>query len=500
NVIAYLTKAREHDFYDNNWKFFRVLIDLGLITCGAAPDAKKRNDYLDELEPFHLGQGWYRDGPVKRIDHYTPFALHFYGLIYAELAGDAPRAALYRDRARDFAPDIRHWFADDGAALPFGRSLTYRFACGGFWGALAFAGVEALPWGEIKGYYMRHLRWWADKPIADRDGVLSVGYGYPNLMMSESYNSAGSPYWAMKAFLPLALPADHPFWQAEELPAPMFDAPHPLPSPGMVAMHQPGNTTILCVGQEHAKMRGAAEKYSKFVYSTRYGFSIEADDRNFNSAAFDGTLGLSDDGVHLRMRETSIEAMIAGDALYTRWRPYSDVEVETWLVPAGLWHLRYHLIKTQRPLFANEGGFAVAKADFGADQHQVTSQSAHVRTPTDISVIFDTFGNRTARVHSPTANTNLIHAKTLVPQLQIKLQPGETLLSCAVLAMRRTGSADGIPPLSAVPDLADVRARFDSNASAVLVNVLNETQKAEGPKVSLAGQISKFGTFFKSKR
>ena len=46
--------------------------------------------------------------------------------------------------------------------------------------------------------------------------MLSIGYGYPNLFMCESYNSAGSPYWALKAFLPLALPEDHPFWTAEE--------------------------------------------------------------------------------------------------------------------------------------------------------------------------------------------------------------------------------------------------------------------------------------------
>lgn len=78
--------------------------------------------------------------------------------------------------------------------------MTYRFACGGFWAGLAFADDEALPWGEIKGLYLQHLRWWAKKPIADRDGVLSIGYAYPQLTMSESYNSAGSPYWAFKAF------------------------------------------------------------------------------------------------------------------------------------------------------------------------------------------------------------------------------------------------------------------------------------------------------------
>jgi len=192
NLAAYLTHARQFDFADNNWKFFRILVDLGLEECGVEFDRSLTEKYLEELDGFYLGDGWYRDGNIRRIDHYIPFAMHFYGLIYARLArGDDKRVAAYKERATLFAKDIRHWFDEDGGTLAFGRSLTYRFACGGFWGALAFADLEALPWGEIKGQFMRHLRWWADKPIANRDGVLSIGYGYPNLFMSESYNSAG---------------------------------------------------------------------------------------------------------------------------------------------------------------------------------------------------------------------------------------------------------------------------------------------------------------------
>src|SRR6185437_5417019 len=35
-VAAYLLSAREKEFVDNNWKFFRVLIDLGLSRVGIA--------------------------------------------------------------------------------------------------------------------------------------------------------------------------------------------------------------------------------------------------------------------------------------------------------------------------------------------------------------------------------------------------------------------------------------------------------------------------------
>ena len=286
-VADYLVSGREHEFVDSNWKLFRVMIDLGLTHCGVEVSAEKRNAYLDDIDGFVLGNGWYRDGPIRSADHYIPFAFHFYGLIYAALSDDAERAARYRERAAIFARAIRHWYAPDGSALPFGRSLTYRFAHAGFWGALAFAGVEALPWGQIKGYYLRNLRWWARQPIFDRDGVLSIGYCYPNLLVSEGYNSAGSPYWAMKAFLPLALADDHPFWAAEEEAPEEFDTPVPLPEPGMVAQHLPGHIVALASGQQYARWRGTPEKYGKFAYSTRYGFSIEANDRHFPSAACD---------------------------------------------------------------------------------------------------------------------------------------------------------------------------------------------------------------------
>ncbi len=470
-IAAYLISARDKEFVDNNWKFFRVLIDLGLTQAGIDFDRSLTEKYLDEVEAFRLGEGWYRDGPVKRADHYVPFALHFYALIYSVIAKhDTKRAAAYRERANVFAKDIRHWFGPDGAALAFGRSQTYRFACGGIWGALAFADVEALPWSEIKGYYMRHIRWWSDLPIAERDGVLSIGYGYPNLMMSESYNSAGSPYWALKFFLPLALSADHPFWAAEETAAPEFADPVPLKEAGMVAMHTPGNTVILSSGQQHDKMLGANEKYSKFVYSTRYGFNIELNDRHFVAASFDGMLGLSDDGVHFRMRETLEEALIAGDNLYSRWKPWGDVTVETWLVPANPWHIRLHRITTPRPLQTSEGGFAIPRADFNADIAEQDGGRAIWHGQTDTSAVLDLSPDitRNGAAISAIANSNLIHAKTLVPQLRGEITPGTSVLATAVVALAKADfSPDLLQNAPKCPSITQLEQLFGSEGLRV---------------------------------
>ncbi|HEY3482816.1 MAG TPA: DUF2264 domain-containing protein, partial [Streptomyces sp.] len=203
----------------NNWNFFPVLVSLGLDRVGFGHDRDARHARLDRLETYALGDGWYADGAFERRDYYVPWAMHFYGLLYAALAGeeDPARAARFRERAAVFAPGFRHWFADDGAAVPFGRSLTYRFAQGAFWGALPYAGVDTVPPGEAKGQLLRHLRWWRARAAhTSPEGLLTIGYGYPQPAVAEQYNGPGSPYWAMKAFLPLALPATHPFWTAPE--------------------------------------------------------------------------------------------------------------------------------------------------------------------------------------------------------------------------------------------------------------------------------------------
>lgn len=460
NLVTYLIHARQFDYADNNWKFFRILVDIALDRLGIDHDRNLTKNYLAELDGFYIADGWYRDGNVRRIDHYIPFAMHFYGLIYSRLVED-DHAKRYRERALMFAQDFRHWFTQDGATVAFGRSLTYRFACAGFWSALAFANLEALPWGEIKALSLRHLRWWADKPMTHRDGVLSIGYGYPNLLMSESYNSAGSPYWAFKAFLPLAVSENHPFWTTPETPSAPSSATIPLRHPGMVIMPSKGDVVALSSGQENLQMRFGSEKYAKFAYSARYGFSVESDERAFGGGAFDSMLAFSDDGIHYRTRESNEEARLAGNMLFSRWSPWPDVVVETWLLPSSPWHVRVHRITTPRPLKTAEGGFAIARRDFEADLLFSATGSAYAVGEEDFSGICD-LGSTVARdglVQKAPPNTNLIVAKTLVPQLRATIPIGETILRCAVMAVCDTSALSGTwltPP--AAPDIEDLRA------------------------------------------
>jgi hypothetical protein len=454
-VREYLVKGHACQFVDNNWMFFRLMLSMGLRHVGVAVDADLDAQYVEALERFYLGDGWYQDGMARRADHYIPFAFHYYGLILAAL-DDGDWTQRYRERASLIAQDITHWFSDDGAALCFGRSMTYRFAIAGFFGAMALAGDDTIPFGQQKGHYLRHLRWWAKQPFVARDGILPVGYGYPNLIMSEPYNSAQSPYWAFKAFLPLMLPQDHPFWASEEEPSSRRGPPVPQKHVGFVLAHPGGDAVALSCGQEAAVdanfLRFGAEKYAKFAYSARYGFSIENDPWRFGHAVLDNMIGFSDDGIHYRVRERNEKALIADNILYAVWRPYRDVSVETWLYWDGDCHVRVHRIDTPRPLLTTEGGFAISSSGLLADS---AAGKAVAEATFDISAAFD-LGSTTGRdgcCHIAAPNTNLIASKTVVPQLRGRIPAGISVLAGAFVAVPADAATTALATVPSAPDV-----------------------------------------------
>jgi hypothetical protein len=427
----------------NNWNFFPVMVALGLDRVGFPHDRDARHARLDVLESAALDGGWYADGAAGMRDYYVPWAMHFYGLIYAAVAGDQDpaRAERFRERGAGFAADFRQWFADDGSAVPFGRSLTYRFAQGAFWGALPYAGVEALPYGEVKGLLLRHLRWWrARHALTAPDGVLTVGYGYPQPQMAEQYNGPGSPYWAMKAFLPLALPADHDFWTAPEQPHTTGPAVAAQPQAGAVLMRSGGDVTMLSGFQHATWPRGGAAKYAKFAYSTRFAFSVPAGELGLAHGAYDSMLAVSDDAgdepLHFRVRERTEDARTSADGSVTStWHPWPDVEITTTIAAAAPWHVRTHRIRTGRALHTAEGAFAVDRDGRGGVFEAGPGRALAVSAAGDLSGLVDLGSDRPREGATVELlpGTSLLFRRTTLPTLTALLPPGEHVLRCAVL-------------------------------------------------------------------
>lgn len=476
---VWLSGMNDKEMPNTNWLWFRVFANMGLYRIGSSHyDASRMKADLDHLDTFYIGDGWSRDGPegVVQLDYYSSsFAIQFAQLAYSKIMQneDPIRCAEYRERAKKFALDFVHYFDPQGRAIPFGRSLTYRFAMSSFWGACAFADLELpapLSWGVVKGILLRNIRYWTKQPGAYySDGTLTIGYVYPNHNMTENYNSPGSPYWCCKSFIPLALPDSHPFWTATELPYPeeSLEFVKFLPKPLHIASNLHGHTFILSSGQQCAyPVKQGPAKYGKLAYSSAFGYSVPVGSI-LEELGGDNTLALSDDnGETWKCRRDTRDARIeAGKWLRSMWYPYPDVEVETWLVPptpsSPLWHVRLHRIRTKRKLLSAEGGFAIYgqgsdgrgldKVSLSGEEFGVWEQKGEARATSKagVSGIVDLLAqpDRHAIALRTDANTNLMVPRAVLPTLKMQHSPSEDdiWLATAVFGLPSPGFGLGLP-------------------------------------------------------
>ncbi|WP_129731981.1 DUF2264 domain-containing protein [Ectobacillus funiculus] len=467
NLFAWLNQINQVSVYDCNWLFFPILVNLGFKSVGLPYDRKKMERNLDRIEQFYLEEGWYADGPVAHCDYYGPFAIHFYSLLYVKLMGeeDPVRAQRYKSRAEAFAKDFMYWFAEDGSALPYGRSLSYRFSQAAFWSALLYAEVEPFPPGVIKGIILRHLRWWFKQPIFDSNGLLTIGYRYPSLVMAENYNSPGSPYWALKTFLLLALPEDSPFWKTEEKPLPSLKAKAVQQSPRFIICRQNTKSHIVAfnAGYQHTNEHShVAAKYEKFAYSNFFGFSVQKAEWGLAQGAFDSMLAVSEGDNIYRAKRKCEEYEVNGNVVYTKWKPWMDVEIKTWLVAGVPWHIRVHRIETSRGLDCADGGFAL-----GLEHKEYKGQTAEVilngqeglvKFPWGASGIKSLYGNGQAELVYPNANTNLMNTRTVIPTVKASVKPGTHWLINIVFG--ELGSENIVNSWDAVPKIEIVNGEI----------------------------------------
>ncbi|WP_051248920.1 DUF2264 domain-containing protein [Inquilinus limosus] len=464
-AAAWLGGVQSVEMADNNWHFFPVMAGLGLQRVGEAIDTASRDRHLARIDEFIGAEGWYGDGAGGWIDHYNGFALHFYGLIYAahRAERDPARAQAYKDRAAAFAQGFRHWFGADGAALAIGRSLTYRFAMAGFWGALAYAGVEALPWGQIRGLWARQIRWWMRQPIFDAAGRLPVGYRWPNYFMSEEYNSPGSPYWAFKAFLPLALPNSHPFWTAREEALDAPDGTTTLRGASMLVRRSQGDVVALPAGPVRTEMRGSTDKYGKLAYSSRWGLAVEADRWLQLGFCGDNILAVSRDGQEFRARGALTASRVGDGWIETVWQPIAGVRVTTLQAFAGDWEARLHRIASDAPLAVIETGHAVpahsrtrGKLKQAFETREAGPQGLTLAVADGhASSLADLGGLRRAVEADVAPNTHLVFPQASVPALVGRIGAGETLL---VSLVRPSWGLDPEALPASLPSADDLRS------------------------------------------
>ncbi|MDU5334048.1 DUF2264 domain-containing protein [Enterococcus sp.] len=431
-LIEWLNQLNQIEFPTGNWYFFLILIN-GALKEQDLPYSEERLAVAKEgIESFYLGDGWYSDGENQQRDYYVAFAFHFYGLLYSRFSSD-PQGQVYVKRAVIFANDFKHWFDPQGRSLPFGRSLTYRFAHISFWSALVVSGAYQktdLSLGEIKGIIGRNLRFWRQQPIQLPKGKnLSIGYGYNHLILSEDYNAPASPMWAFKAFLLLELPSDDLFWSVFEENLPI-KTQTVQPHAGFHITQSAEQTIALSNLQycKNQKMYHQNEKYTKFAYSTYFGFNLTRDSQNIESFAIDSTLAFSMKGHdQYQSRQTISASKIFPTYSWSRWFVWNELQVETYLVPIdGATHLRIHVIDTPYTVEAIEGGFPLFEWNPKYDQPKIYTFSSYLENRFGFSLIRDLNESRQPDVVNQGPNTNIYSPeKNGIPILKTELSRGK---------------------------------------------------------------------------
>lgn len=430
NLVNWLLNINHYTLGPNNWQFFSVLVNTALKKLGVQYSQDAMELSFERIESYYLGDGWYQDGRLRSKDYYISFAFHFYGLLYAKLMEkeDPERCELYRKRASRFAEDYIYWFDDKGEAVAYGRSLTYRFAQSAFFSACLFSGIEPIPMAVMKGILARHLERWMNAPIFDNAGVLSIGYKYPNLIMAENYNAPGSPMWSLKAFLFLALPDDHLFWQIEAAPMPKLDIKKSFPIAEKIIVREEDSVTMYPTGAVVvAAIQGhMAEKYCKFAYSSKYGFSVQSNSDILESLAPDSTLVFEVDGhFYPRLQYSTFE--IDDDKIITRWSPLKSIQVTTTIEPYQGGHIRRHLIQSEVDCTAYDCGFAIPKE--AAEYKESIGEN-------EVSICYNegfcTVKGGEGIVIGAQPNTNLMAQRTSIPAVKYSITSGETRLETIV--------------------------------------------------------------------
>lgn len=293
-TVEYLASVvGDLDYPDNNWVWFRIVVETFLRSVGGPFSADDMVHDLAAHDRFHRPGGWFADGPERSFDHYTGWALHLYPALWERMTGAAEvasaagddltaRSAADREHLARYLEDALALVGSDGGPLIQGRSLTYRFAAAAPFWAGAFAGVGRP--GQIREAATRIVRHFAEHDVPGPDGLLTLGWHSPWRPIAQRYSGPGSPYWASKGLLGLALPATHEVWTAapEPLPVDVGDVLAIAAAPGWAisATRDDGIVRVINHGTDHAVPGadvGDSPLYARLGYSTATSPLLDAE-------------------------------------------------------------------------------------------------------------------------------------------------------------------------------------------------------------------------------
>ena len=213
-----------------NWLLFASTIESFLAKAGGGCDNFRVNMACRKVEEWYVGDGWYADGPVFAFDYYSSYVFHAMYLETLQAMIDAKVNTRidynkYFDRAlkraQKYAIILERFISPEGTFPVIGRSTPYRLA--------AMQPLALLAWyqkmpkelsnGQVRTALTQVMhRMFDHQNNYNQKGFLTIGFCGSQPETADWYTNNGSLYMTSLSFMPLGLPANHPFWT---------DAPQP---------------------------------------------------------------------------------------------------------------------------------------------------------------------------------------------------------------------------------------------------------------------------------
>lgn len=207
-----------------NWLLFTATIETFLKKAGGQPDYYRIDSTLRKIEEWYVGDGWYSDGPSFAFDYYNSFAIQpmFFECLEVLTDGGRKRKGWANcdyertvRRMQRYGTILEHLISPEGTFPVFGRSVTYRTGALQPLALLAWKELlpEELSTGQVRSALTAVIgKMFGDGRNFNENGYLTLGFNGKQPYTANVYTNNGSLYMATLVFLPLGLPADHPFW------------------------------------------------------------------------------------------------------------------------------------------------------------------------------------------------------------------------------------------------------------------------------------------------
>ena len=226
NFVTEMNNIRKIKPLESNWLLFAATVEAAMLEFTGEWNPAPVEYALMRFKEWYKGDGWYADGPELHMDYYNSYVIH--PMLYDVLAvmqrhgkGETEFFEAEKKRLRRYAQQLELLISPDGAYPVVGRSIAYRF--GSMQVLAQSALLEDLPSTLTNGSVRAALTAVINRHLAvegnfDEKGWLTLGFAGHQVSCAETYISTGSLYLCTAVFLPLGLPASHPFWtdQSEE--------------------------------------------------------------------------------------------------------------------------------------------------------------------------------------------------------------------------------------------------------------------------------------------